>query len=191
MNETLDFVRASRERTARSRYAAPAQALHWLIAALIFTTVPIAWIMQSMAHGPGRDPYVFIHKSIGVTILFLMIARLLWRVFNPAPPLRMGAVLSWLAKCSHWALYAIFLAMPISGYIFSASDGHAVPFFGLFNLPRLPHNEGLVHAAILTHNLLRWPLYVLILGHIAATVWHVAWRRDGTLERMVPTQTRS
>jgi cytochrome b561 len=167
-----------------------AQGLHWLTAFLIFTTLPIAWVMQSMAHDARRDVYVDVHKSIGLTILFLTLARLAWRTRRGAPDYQLNPLFSFLAKSSHWALYALLLAMPLSGYIQSAATGHSAAFFGLFQVPALPHNEALGNAAIFTHNLLRWPLYGLIAAHLAATVLHVAWLRDGTLERMLPVQRR-
>lgn len=190
MNEMLPVARIA-STSARPRYTAVAQGLHWLTVILVFTTLPIAWIMQSMSRGPHRETYVGIHKSLGVTILLLVVARLLWRAWCRAPPLpqSLSPFMSMLAKSTHWALYALFLAVPVSGYILSAAGGHTVPFFGLFQLPALPHDEALAHAAAFVHNTLRWLVYALILGHVGATVWHVAWRRDGTLERMLPAQT--
>jgi cytochrome b561 len=149
--------------------------------------------MQSLSRGPYRETYVGVHKSLGVTILFLMLARLLWRAWHRSPPLpqSMSPFMSLLAKSSHWTLYVLFVGMPISGYVLSAAGGHPVPFFGLFDLPALPRNTTLAHDATFVHNTLRWLVYALILGHVGATVWHVAWRRDGALERMLPAQTES
>jgi cytochrome b561 len=171
------------------RFDAVAQGLHWVTALLMFTTLLIAWVMQSMPHDGRRDVYVDVHKSIGLTILLLTLARMVWRMRGGAPNCRQNRLFSVLAKSSHWSLYALLLAMPLSGYIQSAATGHSAAFFGLFQVPALPQNQALGNAAIFTHNLLRWPLYGFVAAHFAATLLHVAWFRDGTLERMLPVQT--
>ena len=79
--------------------------------------------------------------------------------------------------------------MPVSGCLLSAAGGHPVSYFGLFTLPGLPKNEGLAGAADWMHVAVgQWAVYALVLLHLAATAWHVAVRRDGVLERMLPAQ---
>jgi cytochrome b561 len=170
------------------RYDGVLQCLHWLTALLIFTTLPIAWVMQSMPHDARRDVYVDMHKSIGLTVFLLTLTRLAWRLRHGARAFQMSPLLSAFAKVSHWSLYALLLALPLTGYIQSAETDHAAAFFGLFQIPALPHNQIVGNAAMFIHNLLRWPLYGLIAAHLAATFFHVTWRRDGILERMLPVQ---
>lgn len=172
------------------RYNDVAQILHWITALLMFTTLPIAWIMQSMAHDARRDVYVDTHKSIGITILLLTVSRLLWRMRYGAPRDFLNPVLSFLATSSHWALYALLLAMPLTGYIQSAATDHAAAFFWLVQIPPLPHNQTLGDAALFLHNALRWPLYALIAAHLLGVLLHVTWLRDSTLERMLPARKR-
>jgi cytochrome b561 len=81
----------------------------------------------------------------------------------------------------------VLLVMPITGYVM-AGNGNPVPWFRLFNLPGLPHNEALGMAADSIHVAGQFVLYSLIILHVAATVWHVAVRRDGLLDRMLPEQ---
>jgi cytochrome b561 len=171
-----------------NRYNDVTQIVHWITALLIFTTLPVAWIMQSMTHGARRDVYVDAHKSIGITILLLTMVRLLWRVRCGAPRELLSPILSVLAKSSHWALYVLLLAMPLTGYIQSAATDHAAAFFWLVQIPPLPHNQTVGDAALFIHNVLRWPLYALIALHLLAVLVHVAWLRDSTLERMLPAQ---
>src|SRR4051812_42652862 len=101
--------------TGRSRYAAVAIFLHWLIALAILAQVSIAWRMG------GRTPEGFaltqLHKSIGVSIMILSIIRLGWRLTNPAPPEPQGLA-RWervLATVVHWAFYGIMIGMPLTG----------------------------------------------------------------------------
>jgi cytochrome b561 len=175
-------------------YSGFAQALHWLTALLIFATLPVAWVMSEMAKdNPERGFAFMIHKSLGVTIFAIVIARLLWRAVSPAPPLP-GHLARWEArgaKITHALLYIVLLAMTVSGYITSAASNHAVSFFGLFTLPLLPENKDLAEAADEVHGATQWALYALVALHVLATSWHIAVRRDGALHRMLPKQVNA
>jgi cytochrome b561 len=178
---------------APRRYTVTAQALHWVVAALMFLVVPIAWVMMNMEHAAKlRDTLYMLHKSIGLTILLLVAVRLAWRAAHPAPPLpgNFGRVQSGLAFASHWLLYLVLLGMPISGYLLSNAGGYPVALFGTFEVPNVvPHSRSLAEAADWVHVAIgQWLVYALVLLHIAATVFHAAVRRDGVLARMLPPQ---
>lgn len=172
-------------------YSGFSQALHWLTALLILAILPVAWVMSEMAKdNPERGFAFMIHKSLGVTIFAIVVARLLWRAISPAPPLP-GHFAKWEArgaKITHALLYLVLLVMPISGYITSAASNHAVSYFGLFTLPLLTENKELAEAAEDVHVAAQWALYVLVGLHVLATSWHVCVRRDGALHRMLPKQ---
>ena len=177
---------------AMRRYTATAQALHWVTAALMFTVLPLAWVMVNMAEGaPASGLLYTLHKSVGLTILALVAVRLAWRARHPAPPLP-GRSARWeaaSASASHWLLYLILVGMPVSGYLLSAAGGHPTTYFGLFTLPGLPKDDALARAAYWTHVAVgQWLAYALILLHLGATVWHVAVLRDTVLDRMLPEQ---
>jgi cytochrome b561 len=173
-------------------YTLAAQALHWITAALMFTLLPLAWVMVNMPRTAANRELIYtLHKSLGLTVLALVAARLFWRAIHPAPQLP-GSLALWeraSAALSHWLLYLIMLGMPLSGYLFSAWGGHAVIYFGLFMLPGLAKNDTLQHVAFWAHVAIgQWLTYALILLHVGATGWHVAVRRDGVLFRMLPEQ---
>jgi cytochrome b561 len=179
---------------AIGRYTTTAQFLHWLTAVLMFTVLPLAWVMVSMKdNSPYRGLLFTLHKSVGLTILALAALRVIWRAFHSPPPLRQFG--PWEGKVvltSHWLLYFAMVAMPISGYLLSAAGGHAVTYFGLFTLPGLPKNEALSHAADWVHVVVgQWLVYALILLHLLGTAWHIAIRKDGALDRMLPQQSTS
>ncbi len=179
---------------AGARYTLTAQALHWVTGGLMFVVLPLAWVMVSMARdNPSRGLMFTLHKSVGLTILALVAARLIWRRMNPAPALRHTA--RWeaaAAKASHWLLYAIMVGMPVSGYLLSAGSGRPVSYFGLFSIPGLPKNETVDGIATWLHVATgQWAVYALILLHLGATAWHVVVRRDGLLGRMLPAQSQN
>jgi hypothetical protein len=78
------------------------------------------------------------HKSIGVLIFLLMIARLLWRYFNRQPRDLGGIpVLVYIAHVLHVCLYLLPLLQPLSGILMSQAYGYPVVVFGWFTLPPL------------------------------------------------------
>ena len=174
------------------RYTATAQALHWVVAVLMFVVVPLAWVMVNLPRtAPWREELYTLHKSIGLTILALVAVRLAWRATHPAPALP-GRMARWEqagAFASHWLLYLILVGMPVSGYLLSAAGGNPVTYFDLFTLPGLSTSPALRRAAIWIHVVTgQWAVYGLVVLHLIATAWHVVVRRDGVLDRMLPVQ---
>ena len=178
--------------TETGRYTLTAQALHWLTVFLILMILPVAWVMMSLATGPEQDRMLVFHRSLGVTIFAVAVVRLAWRSTHPPPPLPSNTprVMELISQLTHWLLYALLLLMPITGYVQSADD-KPVSYLGLFNLPELPKDKALGDVGKVLHLLGQWAVYTLVGLHVGATVWHVAIRRDGLLNRMIPPQDRS
>jgi len=185
-------VMNGRTSPSRARYTATAQWLHWITALLMSATIPIAWQMHEMHPGaPMRAIYFAVHKSLGVTILLLAIVRLIGRARHRPPPFASSSP-RWvvrMAQANHILLYVLLLAMPITGYVHSATGGHPVSYFGLFDLPLLPQDDAVSQATLAIHLAARWVLYALIVLHMLGAVWHVVVQRDGTLDRMLPPQS--
>jgi cytochrome b561 len=177
-------------RGATGRYNAPAQLLHWLTALVIFTTIPLGWIIAHMGRdAPNHHVFIFFHKSFGMLALALIIARLIWRGLRKPPPLPDWTA-KWeigLAHATHVFLYLIFIVMPVSGYIASSANGHMVSFFGL-PLPLLPEDKSLAKTANDIHLAGQYLVYFFLAAHLVGIVWHVAFRKDGYLARMLPDQ---
>jgi cytochrome b561 len=176
------------------RYNGVAQALHWTTLVVIFTLLPLAWVPVHMAKdAPGRTEYFTAHKSFGLIALALILARLVWRALRP-PPRLPPQIAKWevgLAHATHFFVYAIFIIMPVSGFILSSAGGHAVSFFGLFDLPQMPKNDDLAKLANNIHMWGQYAVYLFLAAHILAVIWHVAYRKDGYIERMLPEQVNA
>jgi cytochrome b561 len=178
--------------TSGGSYTLTAQALHWITAALMFTVLPIAWVMVNMPQSAQLRGLLFtLHKSVGLTIIVLVAVRIAWRAKHPAPPLEAGLA-RWekaAARGSHWILYAVLIGMPISGYLLDSAGGYSISYFGLFSVPLLPKSPALFSVAIWVHVAVgQWLVYALILLHLVASVWHISVRRDGVFDRMLPLQ---
>lgn len=171
------------------RYNPFSQALHWLTAVLFLAILPLAWVAIALPNGEAKGTVFTLHKSVGLTILAVVVIRIVWRMISPAPAdPKTPKALELIARVNHWLLYAIFLIMPVSGYLLSAFGGRATPYFWLFTIPGLEKNESLHHAFETVHVIGQWAVYLLVILHIAGTAWHLVIRRDGILERMLPVQ---
>src|ERR1700733_15435444 len=186
------YVAGAHPAIEAGRYTLTAQALHWLTVLLILMILPVAWVMVSLPEGAEQTRMLVFHRSIGVTILALVVLRLAWRLAHPPPPLPSDTprVMELISQITHWLLYALLLLLPVTGYLQSAG-GRPVSYFGLLNLPGLPQDKALGDAAKVLHLLGQWGVYTLVGLHVGATVWHVAIRRDGLLDRMIPPQDQS
>ena len=173
------------------RYTSLAQVAHWAGAVLMLAAVVLAWVFMAMpAAQAGRFIYITLHKSIGQTIFFLALFRLVWRRFHPVPPMsaRIAAWEALIARVNYWLLYAIMVLMPLTGYILATAAARPSPYFWLFYWPQPAVSSVVAHAALQAHLLGQYLVYAMVGLHLAAVIWHVAVRRDGTLERMLPAQ---
>ena len=173
----------------RPRYSGVAQLLHWVTAALLALMLPCVWVAENFPPGGVRVFWYLMHESFGICIALLVVSRLAWRLSHPPPPGPRGdgPVLRALAGLNHGLLYAVLLVMPVTGYLM-AGNGQPVPVFGLFSLPGLPKNDPLGVLGNRIHVAGQFAVYGLVVMHLAGVVWHVAIRRDGLLDRMLPPQ---
>jgi cytochrome b561 len=171
-------------------YDSIAQAVHWLVAALAVIAVPLGWaIAWAPRNTPQRDLLLLLHRSVGLTILATMVFRTGWRWHHRPPPLPpvLARLEIALARFTHFVLYLLLILMPLAGYLNAAAAGHAVDFFGVVSIPPLlSENDRLSQVAIAIHLVGQYPLYLFIALHIAGVLLHVAIKRDGVVERMLP-----
>lgn len=175
-------------RNTENSYGLAAKALHWGVALLIFSLLAIGWYMGDLPRGLEKFRYVELHKSLGLTVLLLMVARVLWRAFNPPPPLPadLPGWEQYLAKLAHWAIYAaIFLQVAIGmGLVWTANS--PLTFFGLFVLPSpLAPDHDLHELGETLHELLARVIALLLLLHIGAALRHHFILKNNILRRML------
>lgn len=181
--------------SAPPRYSTVAIVLHWLIAALVVFEVGLG-LRMGAAHGSAKFVVFQLHKSVGVTILLLMLLRLVWRFSHK--PAGVGAS-GWergLARAVHILFYTILLALPISGWIIVSTSRIVVPTL-LYGIVPWPHIPGLAamtsvardgwHAvAEFVHVNLVTIIYGLFALHVAGALKHHFLDRNGGIGRMAP-----
>ena len=169
------------------RYTWTAIVLHWLIAIAVIVQFKWGWWMQDIPKQPpgARVDAYNLHKSVGLTILALMILRLLWRWRHPAPAL--PAMPEWrrrVAHANHWVLYAALFVMPVAGYLGSVFSGYPVRYFGM-TLPAWGvKDESLKSLCSSVHLVTSYVLFFAVVLHVAAALKHALIDRDGLLSRM-------
>lgn len=176
-------------RNTPTRWGALSQLLHWLIAALIGLQVVLGVLGTALPLSMAKLATLARHKSLGITILGLVLIRLAWRMLNPTPALP-GTLKPYerrLARGTHASLYALLIALPLTGWIMSSARGFPVSWFNLVQLPNpVGRNVPLYHALVRVHITLAIGLGLVLALHIAAAIKHHFVLKDDTLRRMLP-----
>ena len=171
------------------QYGVISQLLHWTVAVLFFMQFIWAWRIEQLGLGRQRYDLVNQHKSIGMTILVLVVMRLLWRQINviPAyvPPITFQQRI--ISRYFHYLLYSLLLMIPITGWLMSSAAGFVVSWFGLIDLPSLiAQDDNLKKLFKLIHAILALSAGLIVLVHIVAALYHHFVKRDNTMKRMLP-----
>ena len=181
------------------RYGTVAITFHWIIAALILVNIGLGLYFADLPRSdPNKFELIQFHKSIGLTVLSLSVLRVLWRVVNPVPdlPLDMNPALRMIARGTHYLLYFLIIAIPLSGWLLASSSPLGLPtnYFHLFSWPNLWFLSELPRAQKMAlrdnfdnvHVFLAWSAIVLIPIHVGGALYHHFIRRDDILKRMLP-----
>ena len=179
------------------RYSTIAIILHWLIAFAMIGMILGGWYMTDLPDGaPGQYFLYQMHKSIGITVLLLTIARILWRVMNPPPALPddMKGLEKTASHLVHLGFYGLMIALPLTGWLYSSvSVKLDVPtvLYGVISWPDVPFVDGLKTEAAsgavnFVHSKLAWVTLALLALHVAGAIKHELSAEQGVLKRMAP-----
>lgn len=177
------------------RWGPVSQALHWLIVLLVLVLAIVGLSLDSLPKTPKYFWVFTLHKSVGISVLALVLLRLGWRLYAGAP-LPVAGTPAWqarVASATHALLYALLLAMPLSGWLYDSASGlRPFRWFGVVAMPKLAApDEALAGSAHEAHEWLFWALVALVALHAAAALHHHVFRNDPTLSRMLPARRRS
>lgn len=171
------------------RYTRTAQALHWLMAALLVGLVSLGLYMHELPLSPRKLQLYSYHKWAGVTAFVLVLARLAWRATHRPPPLPSStpAAIRVAASAGHVLLYALMVAIPLSGWLMSSAKGFQTVWFGVLPLPDLlTKDKALGNLLETVHVVLNYTLIAVLLGHVGAALKHHFIDKDDVMTRMLP-----
>lgn len=173
-----------------TQWGSVSKTLHWLIALLILTLGIVGLTMSELPKTPKYFWVYTAHKSIGITVLVLVVVRLSWRLYAGAPEPVPGTP-SWqerIASATHWLMYALIVAIPLSGWLYDSASGlRPFKLFGLVEMPKLSGpSERTSQLSHTVHEWGFWLLIAIVLAHAGAAFYHHIHQRDLTLVRMLP-----
>jgi len=186
--------------TARD-YGSVAKWLHWGMAALFLASYCTVYYRQWFTEKETPENWIALqlHLSVGLTIAVLVILRMFWRATNrlPAPgPGRRSEQLA--ARIGHYVLYAVMVLMPLTGYIgtgvnteyflsFEISKFEDTPVFaslvgdGLgMSFKEFEKPVDFIHKDVMGS----WVVWLLVLGHVLAALYHHYRKKDRTIYKM-------
>lgn len=191
-----------------SRYTKTAIILHWLIAIFIALMFVLGWYMaelpkeapkqiaydlfdlgvytwQLAEEASPRTFYFNLHKSLGLTVLALIVLRVLWRITH-TPPAALSsykAIEKKVATATHHSLYLLMLAVPVTGLIMAINSKYGVKWFGIDVIAGLD-NKPVRDFFECTHEFVGIVLLVLIGIHLLGALKHKFIDKDDTMSRM-------
>lgn len=171
------------------RYGSVSQFFHWTIFFLMALMIICGFVMEDLPKSWQAMVYLC-HKSTGLLILGLVVARLLWRWANKTPtlPNAMPGILKAGARIIHALLYLVLFALPLSGWIMSTAAGRIPTFYGLITIPfpGIEPNKQLAENALDAHEILVFIFLSLLVLHVLAALKHHFIDHDDILRRMLP-----
>ena len=191
-----------------TRYTKTAIILHGLIALGLFAMFALGWYMHEIPKDAAKQisfdlfdlgiyswqlteaasPRAFyfnLHKSIGVSLLVLILFRVYWRIKH-RPPAMLRTYKAWerkLATATHHLLYVLMVAMPLSGLIMATSSKYGVMWFGIGIIPGID-NKFVRELFQETHEVIGVVLIAFIILHILGALKHKLIDKDDTMKRM-------
>ena len=165
-----------------ARYHPVHVALHWLIALMVIGAIAIGMLYLDSPNTPEKIPYLQLHTVWGFVLFALMVARLITRfaLKRPAPATTGNAFLDRAAGIVHLLLYLLVLGMLVSGLGISVQANLMAVYQGQAALP----DDFRVFPPRIGHGLTYSILFIVILLHIGAALYHQFIRRDNLLGRM-------
>jgi len=168
--------------------------LHWLVALCLVVLFVLGLWMTARATANLWDDQTNLlyglHKALGFTVLLLMLLRIFLKLRTAAPayPASLTPIHVLVAKIMHGLLYALLFAVPLLGWAGVTAYPALITVAG-YHLPAMPwvtQNPALAKQLFALHGTLAFVLAALVIGHIAAALVHLFFKRDGVFERMWP-----
>ena len=191
-----------------TKYTNVAIVLHWLIGIAILFMFVLGWFMTELPketpkttsfdifnlglitwaveeEQSQRSFYFNLHKSVGLSLLMLIVLRMYWR-FTHRPPAFLNSMKLWekrLAKATHHSLYLLMFLIPLSGIIMSAGSKYGIKWFGIKVIPGFD-DKAIRELFYEFHEIFGLLLLLILILHILGAVKHSIVGKDGTLRRM-------
>lgn len=174
-------------RNTSESYGTIAIILHWLMAIIIFALFGLGlWMVELDYYDAWYHDAPYIHKAVGMLLLFALIFRFGWRLTNVRPHLIGAAWEKMIALLVHRAHYLLLFFLTISGYLIPTATGTGIDIFGFLTVPAtfsFTKQEADLIGDI--HLYAACAVIGLAAAHAAAAMKHHFVDKDITLLRML------
>lgn len=167
------------------RHTTTTMILHWGAAVILIAAFTLGLLLDDWPRDAGRATAMMIHYSLGTLIMAAAMIRLLRKLVLPQPAAPGDDLMDRAAAAMHWVLYAVMVALPLTGMLDRWARGRPLTIFGDILVPApFPIPGGKLWKE--THEVLAWTLVALVGIHVLAALFHHVVLRDEVLRRMVP-----
>jgi cytochrome b561 len=168
-----------------TEYGSISKIFHWLSAAVLIIQIPLGFYLVDLDFNEKRLTIENIHVLLGLSIFYLTILRLIYKVFNPTPALSNSIFPGQrlIAKLNHVFLYITIIMVTISGALKKLFNGEIldVIFFSL----EIKDNFDLAQLFYDIHIVANYTLISLISLHILAVITHKVLFRENLLKKIL------
>jgi cytochrome b561 len=178
------------EALVEGQYSPLSKWIHWLVALIVIPLVFGSFYLEDVTK-LYKANMIGLHKSLGLFVLLLMIARVisLFVIKRPALP---NTIPKWewlLSRLVQYALYVCLILMPLSGWIMSTAAGKSPNFFWLVVIPfpSIVPDKALSDFMFQTHHMLAYIIIGLLILHVAGALKHLLIDKDSVMESMLPS----
>ena len=168
-----------------TEYGIISKVFHWLSAAVLIIQIPLGFYLVDMDFGDKRLTVESIHVTLGLSIFYLILFRLLYKTLNPTPRLQNSLFPGQkiIAKLNHIFLYVSILVITISGALKKLFNGEELDMF-FFNI-EIKDNFELAEIFYEIHIVGNYTLIALISLHIFAVIVHKLLFKENLLKKIL------
>ncbi len=172
----------------QDNYNTIAKTLHWLIALLVISLIPLGWYMSGLSN---EDPWYYrafdLHQTLGMAVLVLFFVKIAWMLISPNPKLagNLARWEYWGAHIAHGLLTGSLAVVPALGYLSTTTQGDPVVIYELLEIPSLVElSEDATDLLIALHMYFAYGMAAIVIIHILAVARHHYIKKDDTFKRM-------
>ena len=168
-----------------TEYGFISKIFHWLSAAALITQIPLGFYLVDLDFSEKRLTIESIHVLLGLCIFYLTLFRLIYKIFNPTPPIKNSIFPGQkiIAKLNHLFLYISIFVISISGALKKLFNGEILDM--IFFSIEIKDNFNLAELFYEVHIIGNYILIILISLHVFAVIIHKVLFKENLLKKIL------
>ena len=171
----------------KAKYPLSMRIYHWLVFAMVVTMISVGYSMSGLEVSDEKWQIYYMHKSSGLLLFVIMLARIYNRLKSKIPtlPKSVSVFDAKIAHIVHYLLYIVLLIIPISGMLMSVFGGRGLPFFFTTFLKGVTRQENISGAFWIVHTKLPIILMILVGLHVIGSFKHLIIEKVNIFKRII------